>query len=846
MAAFYGGLFLILSIGMTGSRSAPAIRSESPGSSSFWDQDPLNIGKRALALRKAGDLRAAEALYLEGYAASINEEQPLSAVRFLISAGACQFLAYHYNQALATFIQARELAESTGDTEDAGVIAFNLSSLHLQVWNLPAASEAAKNGIRALQQRFPQSAYLAPLLLQIGRLHSLSESTANHQLPNGEAKTYFLAGIEAARQQEARSMEALGWDLLGDQQMSELSLPSAERSLGQAFRIRVMAKLTGELAFSYARLGALKLTEGDLPAALRLTGRAINLRSATWPNHILLEQRARIRLAMGQIPGALEDFSAALDAAADWRLQVPLARSSLTATNIALERQIFAAFVEAAGSYAVDRKNPVWAAKAFEALEVNRSASLRQSIALAPVWREKLPPKYWELLGELTEKERAPRLSAKDSAKMRRLRLGITELEAQAGYGFAEKKDENFARRTSLIHFQAGLREAELFLSFFLGKRASYLWAVSRSEVRLFRLPAERDLAKDVQSFREALSWGGIGEGGAVGGGAGRDGAEAIRSGDRLYRELFGQLDLKEQSKTAWLLSLDGTLFDIPFAALVAEQQGGKTVYLIDRHSLQIVPGALALADHAPVIPSPAIPFMAERNVAHPAEPAWFLGVGDPVYNRADARWQTSPGLVGGAGETGLERLVGSAAEVEGSAQVWRQSANPVTILTGADAARSRFMALLAHPKTAGPGVIHLATHAFIPPDDREQGSIVFSLTPDRDPQFLTVPEIATLRVPGALVVMTGCATGTGDVQAGAGLLGLTRAWLMAGAGTVLATAWPVVDNSGEIMAQFYRNFQTTSAPEALRRMQSEMAHEGTWRSNPAYWASYQLTGVVH
>ena len=182
-----------------------------------------------------------------------------------------------------------------------------------------------------------------------------------------------------------------------------------------------------------------------------------------------MQQRGRIRLEMGEVSGALADFSSALDAASDWRLEVPLARSSLTATNIALERQIFDAFIEAAGRYAADRKNPIWTAKAFQAVELNRAASLRQSIALAAVWRDRLPAKYWELLGELTEKERITKRTRQDAERMQRLRLGITELEAQAGYGFREKKDENFAIRTSLIHFQAGLRN-RIISQLFFGK----------------------------------------------------------------------------------------------------------------------------------------------------------------------------------------------------------------------------------------------------------------------------------------------------------------------------------------------------------------------------------------
>jgi len=93
---------------------------------------------------------------------------------------------------------------------------------------------------------------------------------------------------------------------------------------------------------------------------------------------------------------------------------------------------------------------------------------------------------------------------------------------------------------------------------------------------------------------------------------------------------------------------------------------------------------------------------------------------------------------------------------------------------------------------------------------------------------------------------MTGCATSAGEARAGAGLLGLTRAWLMAGASTVVSTAWPVEDTSGGIFARFYTHLRNHSAAEALQVSQREVAHSRAGREAPASWASYQVTGGIH
>jgi CHAT domain-containing protein len=111
--------------------------------------------------------------------------------------------------------------------------------------------------------------------------------------------------------------------------------------------------------------------------------------------------------------------------------------------------------------------------------------------------------------------------------------------------------------------------------------------------------------------------------------------------------------------------------------------------------------------------------------------------------------------------------------------------------------------------------------------------------------QVLTTADVAMLHVPGSLVVLSGCESGGGEARAGAGLLGLVRAWLAAGAGGVVATLWPVNDTAGDLFPRFYRHLATTSPADALRRAQMEMSGTGAWRAPPSQWAAYQFTGGV-
>ncbi len=110
MAAFGRSLCLILTLWMAGSRPPTVIPPRSPDSSPWWDQASLKIQTNALRLRKAGDFRAADALYQQGYREAVRRGDRLAAVRYLMSAGGCELLAFQYRAALATFLRARDLA----------------------------------------------------------------------------------------------------------------------------------------------------------------------------------------------------------------------------------------------------------------------------------------------------------------------------------------------------------------------------------------------------------------------------------------------------------------------------------------------------------------------------------------------------------------------------------------------------------------------------------------------------------------------------------------------------------------------------------------------------------------
>jgi CHAT domain-containing protein len=124
---------------------------------------------------------------------------------------------------------------------------------------------------------------------------------------------------------------------------------------------------------------------------------------------------------------------------------------------------------------------------------------------------------------------------------------------------------------------------------------------------------------------------------------------------------------------------------------------------------------------------------------------------------------------------------------------------------------------------------------------------IALSLAPAGELELIGANEIASLRLNLGLVVLNGCSSGQATVLPGAGLMGMTRAWLAAGARAVIVTRWATADqNDGELFQSFYRRLPSVSDSrhrksfaESLQEAQIAELHAGGRRANPANWASY-------
>ena len=251
---------------------------------------------------------------------------------------------------------------------------------------------------------------------------------------------------------------------------------------------------------------------------------------------------------------------------------------------------------------------------------------------------------------------------------------------------------------------------------------------------------------------------------------------------------------------------------------------GGE--WLLEKRSLRLSPSELLLL--SPKDRPPA---------------ARFLGVADPIYNQADSRLRRTRGWESPveASSASLARLAGSDQEVRASAQqsglAWQD------LLEGPRASNEALRQALSPP----PELLHFAVHVVSQPNQSQEAALALSLL-NGMPELLTPEAIATLRSPGSLVVLSGCSSGQGKAVPSAGLLGLSRAWLLAGATAVIASAWPTPDSSGRFFSSFYSHLHALKsgslsqrAALALAETQLEMRHSSGFTSSPSYWAAYSI-----
>jgi CHAT domain-containing protein/tetratricopeptide (TPR) repeat protein len=811
---FLSALILVVTLPTLGSiaiktRPGSSVRNPSEGREIA---ELRELRQRGNALYRARQYLEASRIYESGYQDATGRGQAQSALRFLNNLGSAEYQIFRYREAIKAYLEARTLALSQRDQQALAAIYSNLSSLYFQMGDMDAATESAERGLE-----LPPSAadkFRARLLTQSALIRTRHKDWKH-------ALALLQHAIAVAHSDHDVAAEALAWCELGATWREYGQLPPAERALLEALRLY---KSTGDDRIHYAweELGELRSLQGDSKSAVRFFDQAIESAEplgpvAVWYAYYL---RGRALMAQGRTREAYRDLGDALGRLRRSRAEVLPADAFRVSTEVQLH-QVYSTFIELGSQLYRQTGQRRFAEESFAVAEETRAASLRALWAGSDLTK-KLPAEYWQTLSELQEAEAS--LLRKDTGQrgvsepLRRARLKLSEMEVEAGLDlpYSSDPDEDGRAPSRLLKAaQAALGADEVFMSFHLGDSESCVWVIARDGFEFRPLAPQADYAAGVARFVKTVSQG-LPEAGPL--------------GRQLYTQLFGSVSVRLRDKPVWVLAPEGALFDLPFAALIERNKSGSEApqYLIERHAIRIVPAVSAL------FRSPA------ADTQGP-----FVGLGDPVYNRVDDRLRHAPGP-GGANSPGppleLARLVGSAREVEMCSTIWRAHGERAILLKGPDANKEN----LTQAVRQNPPVLHIAAHFLFPPDDSGPGMLALALQRGNKVQLLSSSEIASMRANLGLVVLDGCSSARGAILPGAGLMGMTRAWLAAGARAVIVTRWATADrDEGELFRSFYRIYylqpphRRTSFGRVLHEAQLAELHAGGRHADPAYWASY-------
>ncbi len=397
-------------------------------------------------------------------------------------------------------------------------------------------------------------------------------------------------------------------------------------------------------------------------------------------------------------------------------------------------------------------------------------------------------------------------LEAADWSRARTLQqgLGLIPASADAGMKVPPLRAQDAARRTNAT-----------LLFYWLGERQSYLWAVSPEMTTLAVLPPKAELAAKMMRYRRTLL--------ALKDPLRENNGQGDSDARELYQTLLAPVAAVVASGRPVVLFTDGEMTQLNFETLLAPPAAGDS----SRPHYWI--------EDATVSSAPSIRlFAAKNNSATPAHEKLLL-LGDAPS--ADPSFPNLP-----------------MAGVELKKISERFRAGDEAVFAGARATPASYLA--SRPENFA--YIHFVAHATASGTDPLESAVILSRDtsgPTREgagaagdglgegSYKLYAREILRHPIGARLVTISACNSSGATTFSGEGVVGLSWAFLRAGAHNTIAALWDVSDASTpELMDHLYAGLEQKEQPAAaLRNAKLSLLHGGGNFARPFYWAPFQL-----
>ena len=333
-------------------------------------------------------------------------------------------------------------------------------------------------------------------------------------------------------------------------------------------------------------------------------------------------------------------------------------------------------------------------------------------------------------------------------------------------------------------------------IEYFVGADSTTLWTVTRNDIRVMRLPGRAALNDRVRRYISLLS---------------SPDADLGGESAQLGRLLLPAAAIPDGSRRLIIIP-HGVLNYLPFETLRL-----GNAFVAEQFDISYAPSASTLA------------FLESRPSRTRGN---MIAIGDPLLNEA------SPAAHRGLSVDRLNLL-----------KPLVHAGDELASVTGAFAG-SRLLerdraseAELMRAPLAGASIVHFATHGIVDEEHPDRSGLVLTAR-DADDGLLQTREVYGLHLNGALVTLSACRTALGRELSGEGIIGLTRAFMQAGARTVMASLWDVDDAStAEFMTSFYSGLADGVPIDAAARAARVAMIKGGRYSHPYYWGAFIVNG---
>jgi CHAT domain-containing protein/tetratricopeptide (TPR) repeat protein len=432
------------------------------------------------------------------------------------------------------------------------------------------------------------------------------------------------------------------------------------------------------------------------------------------------------------------------------------------------------------------------------------------------------------------------------------LRQHLMQLDSDLATKFPAYAELANPKPVTIAETQKLLSPDQALIVLAIGDGESYVAVVSYDSYELDIVPVGgKGLAAAVKALRKTLDPAGLTEAPPF------DASDAYK----LYEELLAPAEARLKGVTQVYVVTDGALESLPLGVLLTGKPSADTLsapdqlraapWLARRYAVSVLPSVSSLK---------ALRQFA--SVSHAPQP--FLGIGDPLLKNHPPAGQEKRGAVALAPAIDIKAvfrgasvdvaelrdlpsLPETAGELAAEAKLFKagnnalllRAAATVTAVKKADLASRRVIAFATHGLLAGnvgvaePGLVMTPPAHPTPEDDG----------------LLKASEIAQLKLNADLVILSACNTASSDGTPGAeGFSGLSKAFLYAGARSLMVSNWEVVsDSTVELMTKMAEHLEENGVgrAEALKKAELELMDDKDHPefAHPLFWAPFVLVG---